>query len=97
MLKELWPFNEPVPAEDSLHVRTYEERLAGACAVKQLNWFESMHSLYAYYKQKQDLEKALRVMEGLCMEFPYNDEYFLLEGKLSLIRHKEKAGFVLHQ
>jgi len=53
--------------------------------------------LYAYYKQKQDLEKALRVMEGLCMEFPYNDEYFLLEGKLSLIRHKEKAGFVLHQ
>jgi hypothetical protein len=92
MLKELWPFNEPIPAEDPLHVRTYEEQLAGACAVKQLTWFDSMRSLYDYYKQRQDLVQALHVMEGLCLEFPYNDEYFLLAGKLCLIRHEEKKA-----
>ena len=92
MLKELWPFNEPIPAEDPLHVRTFEEQLAGACAVKQLKWFESMRSLYDYYKQKQEMENALRVMEGLCLEFPYNDEYFLLAGKLSILRHNEKKA-----
>ena len=92
MLKELWPFNEAIPAEDPLHVRTYEEQLAGACAVKQLTWFDSMRSLYEYYKQKQDVDKALRVMEGLCLEFPYNDEYYLLAGKLCFIRHDEKKA-----
>jgi len=92
ILKEQWPFNEPIPNEDPHHVRSYEEQLAGACAVKQINWFESMHSLYNYYEQKQDLVDALHVMEGLCLEFPYEDEYFLLAGKLSLMQDKEKKA-----
>ncbi|MDP4239252.1 MAG: GDSL-type esterase/lipase family protein [Bacteroidota bacterium] len=92
LLKESWPFNEPIPAEDPTHVRTYEEQIAGACAVKQINWFESMRSLYDYYKQKQDLGNALRVMEGLCLELPYEQEYFLLAGKLSIMQHKEKKA-----
>jgi hypothetical protein len=92
LLKESWPFNEPIPAEDPNHVRTYEEQIAGACAVKQLNWFESMHSLYEYYKQKKDLLNALHIMEGLCLEFPNNEEYFLLAGKLSLMQNNEKKA-----
>ncbi len=92
LLKEQWPFNEPIPGEAPDHVRSYEEQMAGACAVKQINWFESMHSLYDYYKQKKDLGNALHIMEGLCLEFPYDEEYFQLAGKLSLIQHEEKKA-----
>ena len=92
LLKESWPFNEPVPAEEPNHVRTYEEQIAGACAVKQLNWFESMQSLYEYYKKNKDLGNALHVMEGLCLEFPNDEEYFLLAGKLSLMQNKDKKA-----
>ena len=51
-----------------------------------------MRSLYNYYKQKQDTGNALRIMEGLCLEFPYDQEYFLLAGKLCLIQNNEKKA-----
>lgn len=92
LLKEQWPFNEPIPAEDPNHIRTFEEQLAGACAVKQQNWFDSMRSLYEYYKEKKDMPNALHIMEGLCLEFPYNEEYFLLAGKLCLMENEEKKA-----
>lgn len=92
LLKEQWPFNTPIPKEDGTHIRTFEEQIAGACAVRQINWFDSMHSLYNYYKQKQDHGNALRIMEGLCLEFPYDQEYFLLAGKLCLIQNNEKKA-----
>lgn len=98
MLKEQWPFNEPIPAETPNHIRTYEEQIAGACAVKQINWFESMRTLYDYYKQNRDLGNALRIMEGLCLEFPYNEEYSLLAGKLSfMLNNESKALFYLNK
>jgi lysophospholipase L1-like esterase len=92
LLKEQWPFNEPIPAEDPNHVRTFEEEQAGACAVKQQNWFEAMHSLYEFYKQKKELGKAMQIMEGLCLEFPYDEEYFLLAGKLGFMQNEQKKA-----
>ena len=98
LLKEQWPFNEPIPKENPGHIKTFEEQMAGACAVKQLNWFDSMRSLYDYYKQKNDMVNALHIMEGLCLEFPYEQEYFLLAGKLSFMQNKEtKAFFYLNK
>jgi len=98
LLKEQWPFNEPIPKETPGHIKTFEEQMAGACAVKQMNWFESMRSLYDYYKQKNDLVNALHIMEGFCLEFPYEQEYFLLAGKLSFMQKNEtKALFYLNK
>jgi len=98
LLKEQWPFNEPIPKEDYKHIKTIEEQIAGACAVKQLSWFDSMHSLYDTYKQKNDLVNALFIMEGLCLEFPYEQEYFLLAGKLCFMQNKgQKALFYLNK
>jgi len=98
MLKELWPFNEPIPAEDPGHVRSYEEQLAGACAVRQINWFQSMRSLYDFYKQEKDFGAALHITEGLCLEFPYDQDYFLLSGKLSFMQNqKSKALFYFNK
>lgn len=98
LLKEQWPFNEPIPKEDLQHIKTFEEQMAGACAVKQIDWFDSMHALYDYYKQKNDMVNALHIMEGLCLEFPNEQEYFLLAGKLSFMQKKErKALFYLNK
>jgi tetratricopeptide (TPR) repeat protein len=84
LLKELWPFNEVLPKEDSSHVKTFEEQLAGATAVRQISWYEAMPSLYKYYEQNNRIPDALRVMEGLCLEFPLNEGYLLQAGKLCL-------------
>ncbi len=98
LLKELWPFNEPLPEEDPAHVKSFEEQIAGACAVKQLNWYESMERLYRYYEQKGDKENALRVMEGICLEFPYVENYWKLAGKLCLqMDEDKKAWFYFHK
>jgi tetratricopeptide (TPR) repeat protein len=98
LLKEQWPFNIPIPKEDPNHVKTFEEQIAGACAVRQINWYESMHTLYDYYKQKKNLGNALKIMEGLCLEFPYNQEWFILAGKLSLLQqNKNKALFYINK
>lgn len=84
LLKELWPFNEPLPEEDPSHIKTFEEQIAGACAVKQINWYQAMEQLYNYYDKKGDKKNALRVMEGMCLDAPLNDTYFYQAGKLSL-------------
>jgi len=93
LLKKQWPFNEPIEKENPLHIKTVEEQIAGASSVKQLNWFNSMHSLYDLYKQKNDLlVNALHIMKGLCLEFPFEQEYFLLSGKLSFMQNKEQMA-----
>ncbi|MDR2058148.1 MAG: hypothetical protein LBP83_07720 [Dysgonamonadaceae bacterium] len=95
LLKELWPFNEPIAEERSDYVRTYEEQIAGACAVKQITWKEAMQDyLYPYYIQMQDNDQALRIVEGLCLEYPYRADYFLEAGRLCRQQKQEgKAWF----
>ncbi len=98
LLKELWPFYEPLPEEDPEHIKSYEEQIAGACAVRQVNWYEAMQHLYGYYQQKGDIKNALRIMEGICLEFPYNGDYFLQAGKLGLqLNEDEKAWFYFNR
>lgn len=84
LLKELWPFNEPLPEEDPTRSKTFEEQVAGACAVKQIDWYGAMEQLYNYYDKKGDKDNALLVMEGMCLDSPVNDTYFYQAGKLSL-------------
>ena len=98
LLKEQWPFNVPIPAEDPAHVKSYEEQIAGACAVRQINWIESMQYLSDYYIKKHDAGNAMRIMEGLCLEFPYEKKYFLQAGKLSfMMNNKNKSEFYMNK
>lgn len=84
LLKELWPFNEPLPEEDPQHVKSFEEQVAGANAVKQIDWYAAMEQLYKHYEQNGDKRNALRVMEGMCLDSPYNGTYFQQAGKLCM-------------
>lgn len=92
LLKELWPFNQPIPEEDTVTVRSYEAQLAGACAVRQLSWYEAMQRLYTTAERENDLVRALRIMEGLCLEFPENESYWRQAGKLCLRQGKDRKA-----
>jgi len=83
ILKEGWPFNEPMPPAEK-RPKTTEEQLAGALVVKQISWSDAMSQLFNHYVQKQDQRGALRVTEALELEYPTNPAYYLRAGKLCM-------------
>lgn len=84
LLKELWPFYQPLPDEEPDPDRSYEEQLAGACAVRQISWYEAVQRLYTDAMQRDDVAYALQIMESICLEFPYQEGYWRQAGRLSL-------------
>ncbi len=95
LLKENWPFNEPLPEPTPIE-KTYEGKVAGGLAVKQYSWEVAMEKLFNYYWQKSDFEQALRIAEGQCLESPFNVLYFERAAKLAQrLKNDEKALFYL--
>ena len=93
ILKEGWPFNEPMPPEDKRR-KTLEEQLAGALVVKQLSWRDAMSQLLTHYVKKQDQIKALQVAEALLLEYPYNPTFYGQAGKLSMNLDKNEQAIL---
>lgn len=83
LLKENWPFNEPLPNPTEAE-KTFEGKVAGGLAVKQFSWKEAMMKLMDNYRSKNDIGKALTLAEGLCLEYPYEAQYFEMAAKLAL-------------
>lgn len=98
ILKEGWPFNQPMPPIEQ-QTKTTEEILAGQLAVRQITWNDAMQQLLRYYVQTDQPTKAMRVGEALVLEYPYQSELYRQAGKLALaaeqapqgIRYLEKA------
>ncbi len=83
ILKEGWPFNIPMPAEDKRE-KTEEEKLAGALVVKQITWRDAMLRLQQHYAAAKDTAQMLRVAEALVLDDPLNAVYLDNAGKLSI-------------
>lgn len=83
ILKEGWPFNIPMPAEEKRE-KTEEEKLAGALVVKQISWRDAMARLQQDYAAAKDTAGMLRVAEALVLDDPLNPVYFDNAGKLSI-------------
>ncbi|MFA5417910.1 MAG: hypothetical protein WC341_05575, partial [Bacteroidales bacterium] len=95
LLKENWPFNEPLPEPTPIE-KTFEGKVAGGLAVKQYSWNVAMEKLFNYYWQKSDVENALRVAEGQCLELPFQVLYFERAAKLAQsLKNDEKALFYM--
>ncbi len=95
LLKENWPFNEPLPEPTPIE-KTYEGKVAGGLAVRQYSWEVAMEKLFNYYGQKSDFEQALRIAEGQCLESPFKVLYFERAAKLAQsLKNDEKALFYL--
>lgn len=82
ILKEGWPFNIPMPAEEK-RAKTEEERLAGALVVKQISWRDAMVRLQQHYAAAKDTARMLGVAEALALDDPLNAVYLDNAGKLS--------------
>ncbi len=102
MLREGWPFNEPIAASYR-RGDTPEEQLAGALAVKQLPWGEAMRQLLSHYLRENNAAEALKVTEALLLEYPYDPVHSLQAGKLAMnLEDNERAvvylkkAFALH-
>jgi len=91
ILKSLWPFNEKM---STLLPNTMESRLAAAYVEKKINWNEAMKRLYEGYLHENDDIHALRILEGMCLEFPHNAVFIGQTAKLcQKIGENEKAYF----
>jgi hypothetical protein len=95
MLREGWPFNEPMTAP-ATGAKSLEEQLAGALAVKQISWGEAMTRLLNHYLRENRPAEALRVTEALLLEYPYDPAYYVQAGKLAMnLEDNERAAFYL--
>ena len=95
LLKENWPFNEPLPVPTAAE-KTYEGKIAGALAVKQIGWKEAMGKLSDKYLQEGNNASALIIAEGLCLEFPFDIRYLEQTAKLALkVQDDERYFFYL--
>jgi tetratricopeptide (TPR) repeat protein len=93
MLKEGWPFNEPIPSKQTPPAGM-EEQIAGAYSVQQITWVQAMGMLYNYYGENNRMADALKVAEALQLEFPLESKYDNDAGNLYLNLFKyEKAVF----
>lgn len=101
ILKEGWPFNEPMPPLEDRQ-KTVEEALAGKLAVQQISWEDAMQQLLRDYVQAKNPTGAARVAEALVLEHPYQAAVYRQAGQLSVqanettkaIRYLKK-GFAL--
>ena len=95
MLKEGWPFNEPLPSGFQRGNRL-EEQLAGALSVKQLSWGAAMDQLLTHYLKENNQPKALEVTLALLLEHPHDPAPYAQAGKLAMnLGDNEQAAFYL--
>lgn len=81
LLKEGWPFNEPI-AEKNKKDKTLEEALAGGLAVSTIRWETAMYQLLKEYVSRKDFRRAIQVGEAFILEYPY--EYVTYEQTVNL-------------
>ncbi|MGF1638700.1 MAG: hypothetical protein ACFCUU_16620, partial [Cyclobacteriaceae bacterium] len=82
ILKQNWPFNEPLPDENT-NTKSFEEALAGGMAVKQISWDAAMEKLYKHYHQNENLTDALLVSETVALMYPHHDLLQMKAGQLA--------------
>ena len=83
ILKEGWPFNEPMPPPESQE-KTLEEALAGKLVVQQISWEDAMQQLLRHYVRTKNQAEAARVAEALVLEHPHRAAVYRQAGQLAL-------------
>lgn len=75
LLKEGWPFNEPM-VPDTQKTKSLEEAIAGGLAVHTLKWEEGMMKLMEDYIHRGDLVNAIKIGENFILEYPYEYNFY---------------------
>ena len=93
ILKEGWPFNEPMPPVEEGE-KTVEEALAGRLVVQQVTWDEAMQQLLRHYVQTEQRTQAMRVAEALVLEHPQDARVYQQAGTLAQQAQAEGKGLL---
>ena len=91
ILKEGWPFNEPMPPVEDRE-KTTEEALAGRLVVQQITWDEAMQQLLRHYVQTEQPTEAMRAAEALMLEHPQDARASQRAGALAREAGAEAKG-----
>ncbi|MFY0626731.1 MAG: hypothetical protein JXR07_10560 [Reichenbachiella sp.] len=87
-LKSRWPYNDSAYI-DPIVPTSLEEQLADRLAKGEIDWQTANEKLYQNYVQKNQLEKAVKILESMILEFPqdpaYYDQTMMLFGELNQI------------
>ncbi len=83
ILKEGWPFNEPMPHKYTAQ-KTLPEALAGGLVVKQISWEAAMEKLYRHYNENKEYQHALKVAEAVILEHPDEVKFYTTVARLSM-------------
>ena len=96
-LKQEWPFNE-TPAELAYDKESFEYKTADAFFHQHINWGQAMQRINNHYILAKDYANALRVVEQMCLEMPYEKAFLQQAGSLSIqLDKKEKADYYFKQ
>lgn len=96
-LKQQWPFNEPA-VELKYDKECVEYKIAELFFLRKINWGEAMQRLNNHYILAKDIPGALRIVEQMCLELPYEKVFLQQAGSLSIqLGKKEKAAYYFKQ
>ena len=92
-LRQQWPFNE-TPQVIKTDTNTIEYKMAQKYKRREINWGQAMQRLNNKYIQREDYKNALRVIEQMCLDVPYEIMFVSQAARLSgLLDLQEKARF----
>lgn len=92
-LKKKWPFNEK--GEDySFDNNNFEQQTALLFLARKVNWGEAMQRLNNHYIMANDYVCALKIVEQMCLELPYEKVFFQQAGSLCIqLKQLDKAKY----
>ena len=92
-MKQQWPFNETSQNFEGYKQDSFESCIANMYFSRHINWEQAMRKLNNYYILQKDYTNALRIIEQMYLDVPY--EVRFAEQALNLSKHlkfKEKIA-----
>ena len=82
VLKEGWPFYEPMPPIDENRIKSDFENIAGDLFINRLSWEQASDKLYKLNFNNGEPEKAAKILEATVLEYPYESVFSVKTAQL---------------
>ncbi len=71
MMKEDWPFNEPIPQNYNFK-KTYEHKAAFELCMDKQNWLKKTNEIKSYYYKNKNFEELKNILEKQAVMYSYD-------------------------
>ena len=93
LMRERWPFNEPMPPDDE-NEKSLEQVFAKGLSMRSDSWTGAMHILMEHYTNAEQFDIVVKIAESLILEYPY--EYIRYEEIVDLCFHARQFRKGIH-